>query len=182
MKSLPSPASLDTWIGHFSNQTHNYFGRHTEGRPVVYNFNSKGFRGPEFIDADITVFGSSFSFGVGLEWTDTWHQQLARMTNKTVNVYSIAGYGIENQELIELYTRYTPTNQVILQLREEAYSTKKYTIPENILVFKIEEDKKDTQCPTFTWASFADHAEDKIHPGVITHSNWAKILIKIWNL
>jgi hypothetical protein len=45
-----------------------------------------------------------------------------------------------------------------------------------------DEFKKDTQCPTFTWASFADHAEDKIHPGVITHSNWAKILIKIWNL
>lgn len=182
MISLSSPTTLDTWIGHYSNQHLYYFGRHFNGKPISYKFNSLGFRGPEFVDADITIVGSSFTFGVGLAWEDTWHQQLAYMTNKTVNVYSIAGYGISNNELIELYARFKSNKQAIIQLREETYSTADYTIPSDTFVFRIEESQKDVQCPTFTWSGFVDHAEDGVHPGPKTHVKWAKLIAKIWNL
>lgn len=182
MTSLPTPNTLDTWIGHYSNQRHVYFARHHSGKHIDYSFNSSGFRGPEFTNADITIFGSSFTFGVGLPWEDTWHQQLAYMTNKTVNVYSIAGYGISNNELIELYNRFKTNSRVILQLREDAYSSGAYTIPSDIMAFKIEENTKDSRCLTFTWKGFVDRAEDQTHPGPKTHYMWAKVLKKIWNL
>ena len=83
-------ATYQAWIGKYANCSFKYFARHKEGRPINYQFNSLGYRGPEhYNDPDISVFGSSFSFGVGVEFTECWHQQLG---NYRINLYAPAGF------------------------------------------------------------------------------------------
>ena len=68
---------------------------------ITYKFNSLGYRGNEHCsDPEISVFGSSFSFGVGIEFDHCWHQQLG---NYRVNCYSPAGFLVTNNAIIDQY-------------------------------------------------------------------------------
>lgn len=171
----------DEWIGLNANSTVNYFARHVNGTPVEYKFNSLGFRGPEFYaDPDITVFGSSFTFGVGLDWDKTWHQLLG---DYRINCYAAAGWAVSNDQLVDLFNRFTPATGIsIIQFREEKYTRHTYKIPKGPLCFKIEDAGKDPRMPTFSYTSICDQAADMCHPGPKTHKVWATLLKKMWNL
>lgn len=173
------------WCQEHRGKQYQYFGKHTDGRPVSYSFNELGFRGPKFhTDPDVVVYGSSFSFGIGLEWEQSWHQQIARIKNIKVNCYAGAGFAVTNNDIVDLFQAYPPqnTSKVILQLREEEYTTAPYNLPPGIMAFKVDKEVKDKVVPTFLWRSFVDKAADGIHPGPRTHLNWAIILSKLWNL
>ncbi len=168
------------WQGRYANKSYEYFGRHEQGRPIQYRFNSLGYRGPEHHDnPDISVFGSSFSFGVGIDYDQCWHQHLG---NYRVNCYASAGFVATNNDIIEHYLR-TPisSGKVILQLREFNYNTAPVVVPDNLLCFVIDSYKHDDLLG-FTWSGFLDKAEDQTHPGPKTHKTWAYIIKNKFNL
>ena len=173
-------SSYTDWIGKYANKKFSYFARHDSDNPINYEFNSLGYRGPEHVaDPDISVFGSSFSFGVGIEYSECWHQQLG--TDK-VNCYAPAGFLVTNDDIISHYLNTKiSSGKVILQLREFKYNRDTLTIPTSPLVFAIDE-YKHTTIPTLTYESFLDKAEDNVHPGKNTHKKWASILKTILNL
>lgn len=171
--------SYQQWIGKYANCDFDYFARHRAGQPVKYQFNSKGWRGPEHYEyADIYVFGSSFSFGVGMDWSQCWHQQLG---NYRVNCYAPAGFLVTNNDIIDYYKQLNPSAIIILQLREFEYNVAPIDVPENIHCFVV--DKVVPQnFVGFRYSTFVDHANDQTHPGPRTHQLWSKIIKKMFNL
>ena len=168
------------WIGKHTNKSFAYFARHQQGNPKLYEFNSLGYRGPEHhASPDISVFGSSFSFGVGIDFDQCWHQQLG---DYKVNCYAPAGFAVTNNDIIEHYLRTHIVNgKVILQLREFSYNTGPFSIPQGVYCFVIDSYKHDDLF-CFRWSSFIDKAEDNTHPGPITHKTWAHLIKKKFNL
>ena len=89
------------WIGKYTNKKFKYFAKHQSGLPIEYNFNSTGYRGPDHsATPDISVFGSSFSFGVGIEFNQCWHQLLGKYQ---INCYAPAGILMTNNDIIKHY-------------------------------------------------------------------------------
>lgn len=172
--------SYQSWIGKYANCSFKYFARHKEGHPVDYQFNSLGYRGPEhYPNPDISVFGSSFSFGVGVEFTECWHQQLG---NYCVNSYAPAGFLVTNNDIINHYQHANISGGiVILQLREFEYNTQPIEIPNNIKCFVIDQTTHNNFFG-FDYASFIDKAKDQTHPGPLTHQQWAKEIKTEFNL
>jgi hypothetical protein len=168
------------WIGKYAGKSFDYFARHKQGRPINYKFNRLGYRGPEHhVAPDITVFGSSFSFGVGIEFDQCWHQQLG---NYLVNCYAPAGFAVTNNNIIDHYHQANiQTGVVILQLREFSYNTAPIIIPNNVKCFVIDSYPHDNLFG-FVWESFIDKAEDNTHPGPLTHALWATKIKKMFNL
>lgn len=168
------------WPGKYANKHFEYFARHKQGRAIDYCFNSLGYRGPEHhLCPDISVFGSSFSFGVGVEFNQCWHQQLG---NYQVNCYATAGFLATNNDIIEHYHRTNiNTGLVILQLREFQYNVSDIEIPPNVLSFIVDQTIHPNML-NLSWASFVDKAEDNTHPGPQTHQLWAQTIKKTYNL
>lgn len=162
------------WIGKYANQTCSYFAKHTHGASRHYQFNSLGFRGPEFyIDPDIIVVGSSFSFGVGIEFEQCWHQLLG---NLRVNCYATAGFIMTNNDILDLAASITDNSaRMILQLRESCYNRAKLDLPLSTDCFAIDQQPIPNMF-TLGYDTVIDHAEDGIHPGPLTHQSWAKTL------
>ena len=173
-------ATWQSWVGKYANCNFDYFARHKSGQPITYKFNSIGYRGNEhFINPEISVFGSSFSFGVGIEFDKCWHQQLG---NYRINCYSPAGFLVTNNDIIDQYQHAKiSTGIVILQFREFKYNTLPITIPDNTRYFVIDEHKHNDLFG-FGYNSFIDKAEDNIHPGLKTHKQWAILIKKKFNL
>lgn len=171
--------SYQDWPGKYANCWFNYFARHKDGKPITYKFNSQGYRGPEHVSSpDISVFGSSFSFGVGIDFDQCWHQQLG---NYKINCYAPAGFLVTNNDIVDHYNQIQPQGTVILQLREFKYNTQELHIPQSVCCFVIDE----TVPPGFngfSYNSFVDKAEDQTHPGPKTHQTWAKIIKRMLNL
>ena len=163
--------SYQSWLGKYTNCAFDYFARHTDGRAIPYQFNSLGYRGPEhYSTPDISVFGSSFSFGVGVDFTECWHQQLG---NYRVNCYAPAGFLVTNNDIIDHYQQVNSTTGiVILQLREFEYNTAPIIIPHNVKCFVID-CNLHPDLFGFDYESFIDKAEDATHPGPKTHQVWA---------
>jgi hypothetical protein len=172
--------SWQDWIGKYANCSFDYFARHNSGRPINYKFNNSGYRGSEHHDnPDISVFGSSFSFGVGIEFSDCWHQLLG---DYRVNCYAPAGILITNNDIIDHYQHTNITSGiVILQLREFKYNTLPIVIPNNVKCFVIDENEHG-ELFGFDYASFVDKAEDNTHPGPETHKQWATQIKKKFSL
>jgi hypothetical protein len=171
---------IGNWATQFINHRCHYFARHSQGEAVEYNFNSRGFRGPEFYnDPDISVIGSSFSFGVGLDWSQCWHQNLG---NYRVNCYSAAGVLVTNNDILEYYYQTQPKGIVILQFREQQYDRAPWAVPTNTKNFIIEPSGKHDTIPTFTYGSFLDRSWDAVHPGQKTHRLWSKWIKTLFNL
>jgi hypothetical protein len=168
------------WLGKYAGKSFDYFARHNTGRPLNYQFNSLGYRGPEhFQHPDISVFGSSFSFGVGIEFDQCWHQQLG---DYQINCYAPAGFAVTNNDIIEHYHRSKIKNGlVILQLREYSYNSSPIQIPSEVNCFVIDSYLHDDLFG-FEWNSFIDKAEDLTHPGPHTHKLWANTIKKKFNL
>ena len=168
------------WIGRYAYKSFEYFARHQQGQPKLYKFNSLGYRGPEHhVNPDISVFGSSFSFGVGIDFDQCWHQQLG---DYKVNCYAPAGFAVTNNDIIEHYQRTSiASGQVILQLREFDYNTGPITIPSEVLCFVVD-SYRHNDLIGFTWAGFVDKAEDLTHPGPKTHKTWAYLIKNKFNL
>jgi hypothetical protein len=54
-------------------------------RPIIYQFNSHGFRGVEFeTPVDVVCFGCSYTMGTGVNAEHTWPSQLAELTGMRV--------------------------------------------------------------------------------------------------
>ncbi len=172
--------SYKEWQGKYANRCYTHFARHDSGRDIKYKFNNLGYRGYEHFEyPDITVFGSSFSFGVGIDFENCWHQQLG---DYKVNCLAPAGILVTNNDIINHYhDMKLSSGKVILQLREFRYNKEEISIPSDALIFVVDEQKHPC-LPTFLWSSFIDKAEDSTHPGVNTHRSWAKIIKKIFNL
>jgi hypothetical protein len=172
--------SYQSWIGKYAGKSFNYFARHRQGRAIDYCFNSLGYRGAEhYLNPDISVFGSSFSFGVGIEFDQCWHQHLG---NYRVNCYAPAGFLATNNDIIEHYHQTTINSGiVILQLREFQYNTSNIEIPQNVLSFVVDQTIHPTLV-NLPWESFVDRAEDNTHPGPQTHQIWAQTIKKTYNL
>ena len=172
--------SYQAWLGKYANCTFDYFARHTDGVPIQYKFNSLGYRGYEHhAEPDISVFGSSFSFGVGVEFDQCWHQQLG---NYRVNCYSPAGFLVTNNDIINHYKQTNiSTGIVILQLREFRYNVADINIPKNVLCFVVDEHLYPGLL-NLSWSSFVDKAHDQTHPGPETHKLWAQTIKKTFNL
>ena len=172
--------SYQDWIGKYANCSFNYFARHKKGRPIDYQFNSLGYRGPEHVaNPDISVFGSSFSFAVGVEFAESWHQQLGKYR---VNCYAPAGFLVTNNDIIEHYQQTKIVSGiVILQLREFEYNTEPISIPTNVKCFVIDQNQHPDLFG-FDYASFIDKAEDATHPGPLTHRQWATEIKTAFNL
>lgn len=168
------------WLGKYKNQQYDYFARHKFGRPIDYSFNSQGYRGYEHHpEPDISVFGSSFSFGVGIDWESCWHQNLG---NYKVNCYAPAGIPVTNNDIIEHSQQQDiKSGIVILQLREFSYNTAPINLPNGVHVFIID-SYRHQDIFGFDWASFVDKAEDHTHPGKQTHWQWAQQIKKQFNL
>ena len=168
------------WPGKFANQQFDYFARHERGRPIPYVFNSRGWRGPEHHTLpDISVIGSSFSFGVGIEFSQCWHQLLG---NYKVNCYAPAGFIVTNNNTIDHYNQLDiKSGLTILQLREFKYNTGPIILPETAKCFSID-TTTHSGLPGFTYNSFLDKAADDIHPGPKTHAQWAKVIKKMFGL
>lgn len=168
------------WLGKYANCHYSYFARHTEGRAIDYTFNALGYRGPAHYDnPDISVFGSSFSFGVGVEFEQCWHQQLG---NYRINCYAPAGILVTNNNIIEHYNQANIQSGItILQLREFRYNTKEIIIPSDVLTFVVDEEIH-ADLFNLSWSSFVDKAEDNTHPGPLTHQLWAQKIKQKYNL
>lgn len=171
---------INDWIGKFSNQSFSYFARHKSGLPIDYTFNSLGYRGPEHHRyPDISIFGSSFSFGVGLEHSRCWHQMLG---NYRVNSYATAGFLVSNNDIVDHYKKVSVDSGItIVQLREFKHNKENFLLTDHGFYFVIDE-VKHSHIPTFTWSSWADRAEDNVHPGTNTHIIWSTIIKKMFNL
>jgi hypothetical protein len=171
---------INNWVGKFSNQSYKYFARHDSGKPIDYTFNSLGYRGPEHhAHPDISVFGSSFSFGVGLAYNQCWHQLLGDLQ---VNTYTTAGFLVSNNDIIDHYKKVSVKSGItIIQLREFKYNKENFLLPNHGFYFVIDEIKH-SHIPTLTWSSFIDRAEDDTHPGPNTHLQWSKIIKKMFNM
>lgn len=169
-------SSYYDWVGKYANCSFDYFAKHQDGHPISYQFNSLGFRGYEhYPNPDISIFGSSFSFGVGIEFNQCWHQQLG---DYQINCYAPAGFLVTNNSIIDYYNQTKILSGiVILQFREFKYNTSQIVIPDNVKCFVIDENYHD-ELFGFTYESFVDKAQDKKHPGPKTHKQWA---IKIKN-
>ena len=171
---------VDTWREKNKNKNYSYFGWHTSGEPVNYNFNHMGYRGKFYENPDISVFGSSFSFGIGIDYCDCWHQNLG---DYKVNCYAVAGWLINNNQIIENYKKHLQQGypgKTIIQLREFEYNTGALDLPKCDIVCI---DKQNNNVGIHLgYSSFIDFALDNKHPGAKTHKRWAKILKKIWNL
>jgi hypothetical protein len=166
----------ESWIGTYANCRFDYFARHEHGRPIDYAFNSLGYRGNEHHpDPEISVFGSSFSFGVGIDFDQCWHQLLG---NYRVNCHAPAGFLVTNNDIIAHYNRSkSPPGIVILQFREFKYNTESLVIPHSVKCFVVDEILHDDLFG-FDYHSIIDKAEDKTHPGPETHKQWAKQIKK----
>jgi hypothetical protein len=169
-----------SWIGKFSNSHYSHFAKHTDGKAIQYSFNNLGYRGPpHHASPDISVFGSSFSFGVGVEFNQCWHQQLG---DYRVNCYAPAGILVTNNNIIEHYNQSRISSGiVILQFREVRYNTSEICIPPGVLCFIVDECTHPGMF-NLPWDSFVDKAEDNIHPGPLTHKSWAQKIKKTFNL
>lgn len=172
--------SMQQWSGKYAHCHFDYFARHKHGTAICYDFNSRGYRGPEhWTNPDISVFGSSFSFGVGIEYHQCWHQLLGAYR---VNCYAAAGFLITNNDIIQHYhDRNINLGMVILQLREFRYNTQDLTIPDAVNCFVIDE-LVHSHILTLPWSSFVDKAADEVHPGPLTHQSWAKTIKNAFNL
>lgn len=170
----------ESWVGTYANCQFDYFARHEHGRPINYKFNSLGYRGNEhYLDPEISVFGSSFSFGVGIDFDQCWHQQLG---NYRVNCYAPAGFLVSNNDIINHYYRTDILSGiVILQFREFAYNTSLLSIPGSVKCFVVDETTH-SDLFGFDYASIVDKAEDNTHPGPETHKQWAKQIKKTFSL
>jgi hypothetical protein len=175
-----SVTSYQAWIGKYAGKSFNYFARHKIGKPIKYEFNSLGYRGPEhYSTPDISVFGSSFSFGVGIEFDQCWHQQLGTYF---INCYAPAGFAVTNNDIIDHYYREKiSTGIVILQLREFSYNTAPIHIPDNVNCFVVD-SYLHNDLFGFDWPSFVDKSEDHTHPGPLTHTLWATKIKQTFNL
>lgn len=171
--------SYQQWVGKYANLECDYFARHSTGNPIRYTFNNEGFRGPKFHkEPDISIFGSSFSFGVGIEWDQCWHQQLR---DYKVNCYAPAGFAVRNSDILEYYNIIQPAGITILQFREIQYDIKSWEPPGSTFNFIIEKHHHPT-LRTLTYDTFIDKANDGVHPGKKTHQQWAKWIIQQFNL
>lgn len=173
-------SSYQEWIGKYANSRFDYFARHDSGKSTEYSFNTAGYRGSEHHDQpDITVFGSSFSFGVGIEFHQCWHQLLG---DYRVNCMATAGFMAVNDDIINHYqSQSSQFGKTIIQLREYRYNRGKIEIPNDVMIFAIDENVVPNML-TLTWGSFVDRAEDGVHPGINTHKLWAQIIKHKFNL
>lgn len=172
--------SLNEWIGKYANCHFDYFARHQSGPAINYDFNSRGYRGPEhWANPDISVFGSSFSFGVGVAHHQCWHQLLG---DYRVNCYSAAGILVTNNDIIEQSKHCdAPAKITILQLREFRYNVGDIVLPSDAKCFVVDEFEHPNIL-NLPWSSFVDKATDGLHPGPATHKLWAKIIKKMFDL
>ena len=171
--------NYQNWIGKYSNCCFDYFAKHRSGKAIQYKFNSLGYRGPEhYIDPDISIFGSSFSFGVGINFEQCWHQKLG---NYKINCYAPAGFLVTNNDIIDHFNQVRPSGITILQLREFKYNTEKIQMPTGIHCFVIDETTQPDLF-TFDYSSFEDKAEDNVHPGPKTHTIWATTIKQMFSL
>lgn len=172
--------SYQAWLGKYANCSYDYFARHSGGQPIEYKFNSGGYRGPEHHKSpDISVFGSSFSFGVGIKFDQCWHQLLG---NYKINCYAPAGILVTNNHIIDHYHQAQITSGiVILQFREFKYNTSDITIPAGPRCFVVDQYSHPNLFG-FDYQSFVDKAEDHTHPGPDTHKIWATTIKKTFNL
>ena len=172
--------SYQAWLGKYANCSFEYFAKHKEGKPVAYKFNSLGYRDNEHYSyPDISVFGSSFSFGVGIEFAKCWHQQLG---DYRINCYAPAGFLVTNNDIIDHYCKANILSGiVILQFREFKYNTALLYIPNNVKCFVIDETNH-SELFGFDYDSFVDKAEDNTHPGPETHKQWAIKIKKKFDL
>ena len=172
-------SSYQNWPELHRNLRCQYFARHHDGESCDYQFNSQGFRGPEFHrNPDIVIIGSSFSFGVGLKWEECWHQNLG---NYRINCYAFAGFAMTNNDILDFYHGLSPQTKTILQFREYSYDTDVWEPPKDTWNFIVDQHpRNDILC--FDWQSWLDRARDRTHPGPLTHKSWTNTIKKTWNL
>jgi hypothetical protein len=83
-----------------ANQTVSNFGYDTSDT-VQYQFNSLGFRGPELKDtASVIVIGNSVSFGLGLEFQNTYGHRVADYLGLPVANFSFGCYYHSNTDYL----------------------------------------------------------------------------------
>ena len=77
-----------------------FFGYDCQGR-IIYNFNELGFR-TDNIDRQsaVNLFGNSISFGIGLNYHQTFGHILATNLNRKLNNFSFGCYLHENHDHI----------------------------------------------------------------------------------
>jgi hypothetical protein len=84
-----------------ANQTVGSFGYDTSDT-VQYQFNSLGFRGPELKDtASVIVIGNSVSFGLGLEFQNTYGYRVADHLGLPVANFSFGCYYHSNADYLD---------------------------------------------------------------------------------
>jgi hypothetical protein len=84
-----------------ANQTVSSFG-YDSSDTVQYQFNSLGFRGPELKDtASVIVIGNSVSFGLGLEFQNTYGHRVAEQLNLPVANFAFGCYYHSNTDYLD---------------------------------------------------------------------------------
>lgn len=73
---------------------------------ISYNFNSHGFRGPEFEKVDIITLGCSFTMGCGVAEHQTWPSQLGSILGATVA--NLGHSGSSNDTAFRFAKHYIP--------------------------------------------------------------------------
>jgi hypothetical protein len=83
------------------NQTVTTFGYDTVGA-TRYSFNSLGYRGAEFVHRNpIILLGGTITFGLGLDYADTFGQLIEQQTNTPVYNFAWGAYAHTNHEQLE---------------------------------------------------------------------------------
>lgn len=67
--------------------------------PVEHTLNSHGFRSPEFSKVDLIMAGCSQTFGMGVEYNQTWPTMLAESLN--ASYVNLGSPGASNQKIVE---------------------------------------------------------------------------------
>jgi hypothetical protein len=75
--------------------------------PIDHKVNSSGFRSPEFQKVDLLVAGCSQTFGMGVNYEDTWGYKLALDLN--VSYANLGDPGTSNQKIVENIINYVST-------------------------------------------------------------------------
>ena len=87
--------------------------------PVDYQYNSRGFRGPEWpedLNSVLWCLGDSFTVGIGSPWSHTWPQRLSQRLNRpTVNVsMDGASNAWLSRKCQQIYQAVQPQNMIIM--------------------------------------------------------------------
>jgi len=83
------------------NQTVTTFGYDTVGT-TSYSFNSMGYRGTDFVETrPIILLGGTITFGLGIDYADTFGQLIQQQTNMPVYNFAWGAYAHTNHEQLE---------------------------------------------------------------------------------